>query len=230
MTGVRATAAKPKRFVSERGPFEIFANPEMSTGYTWEGVDVHRAVENWEIGTLAEKYGETAVREKLAEMLEALAGGMVITGLFCQGDRDPETMRQLNPTGMSIAHIWIGPHFPLFSHSHPAHGDCLYFVTAGELVMGRRHLKSGSAFFLPNGHPYKYSGGADGAEYLEIRAGPGTEGAPGMVIHEHSLESIQRIIDQANAHRHEWHAPKEIGGTALREAERLLGIESQDVA
>ena len=77
-------AAKPKRFVSERGPFEIFANPEMSTGYTWEGVDVDKAVENWEIGRLAGKHGEAAVRKKLAEMLEALAGGMVITGLFCQ--------------------------------------------------------------------------------------------------------------------------------------------------
>jgi hypothetical protein len=229
MTGAMDAAARPKRYISERGPFEIVANPPMSTGYTWEGVDVHEAVKNWEIGRLAEKYGETAVRNKLAEMLEALAGGMVITGIFCQGDRHPETMRQLNPTGMSLSHTWIGPHFPLFSHSHPAHGDCLYLVVAGELVMGRRRLQAGSVFFLPNGHPYKYSGGPEGAEYLEIRAGPGTEGAPGMVIHEHSLESIQRIIDQANAHRHEWHAPKEIGGTALRQVERLLGLETQRV-
>lgn len=224
MTSVQDAASRPKRFVSERGPFEIVANPEMSTGYTWEGVDVHAAVANWEIGRLAGKYGEATVRKKLAEMLEALAGGMVTTGIFCQGDRDPVTMRQRNPTGMSLSHTWIGPHFPLFSHSHPAHGDCLYLVVAGELVMGRRRLEAGSVFFLPNGHPYKYSGGAEGAEYLEIRAGPGIEGAPGMVIHEHSLDSIQRIIDQANAHRHEWHAPKEIGATALRRAEKLLEV------
>jgi len=229
MSAASDATARPKPFVSERGPFEIVANPEMSTGYTWEGVDVDKAVANWEIVRLAEKYGETTVRKKLAEMLEALAGGMVITGIFCQGDRDPATKRQLNPTGMSLSHTWIGPHFPLFSHSHPAHGDCLYLVVAGQLVMGRRRLTAGSAFFLPNGHPYKYSGGPDGAEYLEIRAGPGVEGAPGMVIHEHSLESIQRIIDQANAHRHEWHAPKNIGGTALREAERLLGFGMQGV-
>ncbi len=225
MTSASGAAASRKRYVSERGPFEIVANPPMSAGYTWEGVDVHEAVKNWEIGRLAEKYGETAVRNKLAEMLEALAGGMVITGIFCQGDRHPETMRQLNPTGMSLSHTWIGPHFPVFSHSHPAHGDCLYLVVAGELVMGRRRLKAGSVFFLPNGHPYKYSGGPEGAEYLEIRAGPGTEGAPGMVIHEHSLDSIQRIIDQANAHRHEWHAPKAIGRTALRQAEKLLEVQ-----
>lgn len=225
MTSVHGAAGRPKRFISERGPFEIVANPPMSAGYTWEGVDADKAVENWEIGKLAEKYGEATVRKKLAEMLEALAGGMVITGIFCQGDRDPRTMRQLNPTGMSLSHTWIGPHFPVFSHSHPAHGDCLYLVVAGELVMGRRRLAAGSAFFLPNGHPYKYSGGPEGAEYLEIRAGPGVEGAPGMVIHEHSLDSIQRIIDQANAHRHEWHAPKEIGATALRQAEKFRGVQ-----
>ena len=223
MTSAKDTVAPQKRYVSERGPFEILANPPMSTGYTWEGVDAEKAVAGWEIGRLAEKHGEATVRKKLAEMLEALAGGMVITGLFCQGDRDSKTMRQLNPSGMSLSHTWIGPHFPLFSHSHPAHGDCLYLVVAGELVMGRRHLRPGSGFFLPNGHPYKYSGGPDGAEYLEIRAGPGVEGAPGMAIHEHSLDSIQRIIDQANAHRHEWHAPERIGGTALRQAEKLFG-------
>ena len=225
MTSIEGTATRPKRYNSERGSFEIVANPPMSAGYTWEGVDVDKAVENWEIGKLAEKYGEATVRKKLAEMLEALAGGMVITGIFCQGDRDPKSMRQLNPTGMSLSHTWIGPHFPLFSHSHPAHGDCLYLVVAGELVMGRRRLAPGSAFFLPNGHPYKYSGGPEGAEYLEIRAGPGVECAPGMVIHEHSLDSIQRIIDQANAHRHEWHAPNEIGATALRQAEKFYGAQ-----
>ena len=225
MTSIEGAATRPKRYNSERGPFEIVANPPMSAGYTWEGVDVDKAVENWEIGKLAEKYGEATVRKKLAEMLEALAGGMVITGIFCQGDRDPKSMRQLNPTGMSLSHTWIGPHFPLFSHSHPAHGDCLYLVVAGELVMGRRRLAPGSAFFLPNGHPYKYSGGPEGAEYLEIRAGPGVECAPGMVIHEHSLDSIQRIIDQANAHRHEWHAPNEIGATALRQAEKFCGAQ-----
>lgn len=118
MTSASGTAASTKRYVSERGPFEIVANPEMSTGYTWEGVDAHEAVKNWEIGRLAERYGD-----------------------------------------------------------------------------------------------------------IEIRSGPGVEGAPGMVIHEHSLDSIQRIIDQANAHRHEWHAPKAISGTALRQAEKLLEVQ-----
>ena len=89
MTSVNDTTTRPKRFVSERGPFEILANPPMSTGYTWAGVDTEKAVAGWEIGRLAEKYGEATVRKKLAEMLEALAGGMVITGLFSQGTGTP---------------------------------------------------------------------------------------------------------------------------------------------
>ena len=44
-----------KRYISSR-PFEIVADPLMSAGYTWEGVDVDKAVENWEIGKLAEKF------------------------------------------------------------------------------------------------------------------------------------------------------------------------------
>ena len=45
MTSVNDTTTRPKRYVSERGPFEITANPPMSTGYTWEGVDAEKAVE-----------------------------------------------------------------------------------------------------------------------------------------------------------------------------------------
>ena len=85
--------------------------------------------------------------------------------------------------------------------------------------MGRRRLGPGSGFFLPNGMPYKYSGGPDGCELLEIRIGTGEPGA-GMVFHERSLDSIQRIIDQANEHRDEWHAPEKMGDTALRRAKK----------
>ena len=57
---------------------------------------------------------------------------------------------------MNLVHVWFGPNLPLFRHSHPRYGDCLYYVVAGEIILGRRHLGPGSGFFVPNGMPYKY--------------------------------------------------------------------------
>ena len=217
---VEKAHSREKEYVSQRGSFEIFDNPPINRLYTWHDADLDHVADGWDIGVLGEKHDDATVRKKLGEMIGALAGGMVTTGLFCQGGRDPTTHHQLQPNGMSIGHVWIGPNFPLFRHGHPAHGDCLYFVMAGELIMGKRHLGPGSGFFLPNGMPYKYTGGPDGAELLEIRAGTGDADAPGLTLHEQSMESIQRIIDSANEHRDEWEAPERIGDTALRGTEK----------
>ena len=64
--------------------------------------------------------------------------------------------------------------------------------------------------------PYKYTAGPAGVEVLEFRAGGGEAGAPGMKLDEHSLDSIQRIIDRADEHRDTWKLPEHIGDTALR--------------
>ena len=217
MTSSKGTGNPRKRYVSERGPFEMVANPPINTRTSWKNVDVERAMEAWGMDGLVEKYGEETVREKLTEIFKSLDGGMVVTRLFGL----PRSERTSDE--MSIVHIWIGSHFPLFRHGHPAAGDCLYFVIAGDLVMGTRHLGPGSGFFLPDGMPYKYSGGPNGAELIEIRAGAGKPGTPGMVFGERTLESIQQIIDTANQHRHEWQPPEKIGDTALRLAEEIAG-------
>ena len=216
------TVHERKGYFSLRGGegFELFENPSMSPRSAWSGADLDHVSDRWDLGALVEKHGEAPVREKIREMIKSLEGGMVVTGLFCQGGRDPETLHQLNPNGMNLSHVWIGPHFPVFRHGHPSAGDCLYYVVAGELVMGERRLGPGSGFFLPNGHPYKYSGGPDGCELLEIRAGMGQSGV-GMTLGEQSLDAIQRVIDQANAHRAEWKPPKRIGDTALRQQKEL---------
>ena len=120
---------------------------------------------------------------------------------------------------MSLVHVWVGPNFPLFRHSHPKYGDCLYYVVAGEVILGRRRLGPGSGFFVPNGMPYKYTAGPAGVEVLEFRAGGGEPSAPGMKLDEHSLDSIQNIIDGANEHVDEGQVPERIGDTALRQAE-----------
>lgn len=198
---------KPVRYVSERGPFAVFENPPIASSYAPEAVDVDKAADAFDYHELADKHGEEPVRQKIGEMMKAFAHGTCVTPLFWQG----------GDSGMSLVHAWFGPNFPLFRHSHPAYGDCLYYVVAGEIILGKRRLGPGSGFFVPNGMPYKYTAGPAGVEVLEFRAGGGEEGSPGMQLHEHSLDSIQRIIDAADANRPDWHPPARIGETAHRQ-------------
>lgn len=198
-----------RRITSERGPFAINENPPINPSYDPQDVDVEKAADAFEYGELAAEHGEGPVREKIGEMMRALGHGNSVTPLFWQGGEN----------GMSLVHAWFGPNFPLFRHSHPAHGDCLYYVVAGEAILGRRRLKAGSTFFIPNGMPYKYRAGPAGVEVLEFRAGGGDPDAPGMQLHETSLDAIQRLIDIADENRASWQAPTRIGETALRQAE-----------
>ncbi len=119
-----------KRYVSERGPFEIWENPEIKPSFRPEAIDVDKAADGFEYGALAENCGEEPVRRKIGEMLKSYAQGTSTTPLFVQG----------GPTGMSLYHVWFGPNLPLFRHSHPRFGDCLYYVVAGELILGNRRL------------------------------------------------------------------------------------------
>ncbi len=199
-----------RRYVSERGPFEISANPTIRTPRSRGPVDRARALATFEHSALAEKYGKEAVEEKIVEMSKALAGGITSTSLFAQ---------RSTPGGMTLSHVWMGSNYPLYRHSHPRAGDCLYYVVAGEISMGRRKLRSGSVVFLPSGMPYKFKAGPAGAEVLEFKAGGGDESGPGLRLEEQSLESIQQLIDEGRAHQHEWEVPERIGDTALRQAE-----------
>lgn len=198
-----------RRYVSERGPFAIWENPDLRPTFPPEAIDIDKVANGFEYGALAEEYGDEPVRRKIGEMIKSYGHGTVTTPLFGQG----------GPNGMSLVHVWFGPNLPLFRHSHPRYGDCLYYVVAGEIILGRRRLGPGSGFFVPNGMPYKYSAGPAGVEVLEFRAGGGEADAPGMKLDEHSLDSLQRIIDGARANQDTWQRPERIGDTALRQAE-----------
>jgi hypothetical protein len=108
---------------------------------------------------------------------------------------------------MSLVHAWFGPHFPLFRHSHPRFGDCLYYIVAGSAVLGSRVLKPGDGFFVPNGMPYKYRAGPEGVEILEFRAGGGIEDGAVLKLHESSVESIERITAAATELHDQWTQP-----------------------
>ena len=195
--------------------FEIFANPAMNEQYTWQRADWSKATSGWEMSELFEKYGEEEVRDKMTKVLKSYAGGMVITGLFNEGGMENRGKRPRK--GCSLTHIWVGPGFPLFRHSHPGSGDCLYYVTNGELIVGRHSLGPGSGFFIPAGMPYKYTGGPNGAELLEFHPGGGDPDQPGMKVDERTMDSMQRLIDQADENRDKWRRPKRIGDTTRAE-------------
>jgi hypothetical protein len=197
-------------YVSERGPFAINENPAISKAGSREQVsaNITRVADGFAHEQLAEKCGEDTARQKIGEMVEAFVPGAAVTNLFGQS----------GPNGMSLVHVWFGANFPLFRHSHPKGGDCLYYVVAGEITMGKRKLGAGSTFFLPNGQPYKYTAGPAGVELLEFRAGGGDPQAPGMKLDETSVDSIQNIIDGSYENDHLWEVPERIGDTAIRQA------------
>ena len=197
-----------RRYISERGAFFINANPKPNPAVTAEqikGMGKAR-IEKWVVSRLAEKESdEEVVRDKLGEMLEAVAPGYSENVLVWQGGEK----------GMSIVHAWFGPNLPLFRHSHSRLGDCMYYVAAGEAIMGKRQLKPGSTFFIPNGMPYKYTAGPDGVEVLEFRAdGDGVDqAAPHMRIDELSLDAIQKITDTALENQDGWKVPENFSDT-----------------
>lgn len=204
----KAAIASRKR-VSPRGRFEIFTNTKINQPGPRRPVDADEAVEFFEHSGLTEKHGESPVLQMIGEMLESIQGGAADTVLF----------KQDGPNGMSLIHAWFGPNFPLFAHSHPRYGDCLYYVVAGEAILGKQRLGPGAGFFVPNGQPYKFTAGPVGVEVLEFRAGGGDPDAPGIKLDEHAPNAIQNIIDRANQQRDTWRAPENIGDTAFRQAE-----------
>jgi hypothetical protein len=199
---------KGKRYVSERGGFKLNANPAIGEVVPRAKIRPERSAAGFAHEPLARKYGPEAAAKKIGEMVKAFIPGTITTTLLAQGGHH----------GMSLAHVWFGANFPLFRHSHPGYGDCLYYVIAGEILLGRQRLGAGSTFFVPNGQPYKYTAGPAGVELLEFRAGGGDPQAPGMQLDESSFEAIDKIIKESYDNDEAWVPPKKMGDTAIRQA------------
>ncbi len=192
-----------ERYRSPRGKFAVFQTPDLRQPPSPEDMastDMSQAADGFDYTGLLGDNDEQEIRDTIGEMARAIAPGSVVTPLFFQQGAD----------GMSLVHAWFGPHFPLFRHSHPKHGDCLYYVVSGQIVMGSRVLRAGDGFFVPNGMPYKYRAGPEGVEVLEFRAGGGDADAPSMKLDESSLDALRRIIDSAKEHQPQWQAPQRI--------------------
>jgi hypothetical protein len=186
---------------SQRGGLQIFMAPELDRPPTPNEVtdaDANGALDSWDYSKmLDDDHNEDDVRSAVEAMNRSLAPGNIVTYLFGDGDT----------SGMSLKYIWFGPHLPLYRHSHPLGGDCLYYVLAGQAILGNRVLSAGDGFFVPNGMPYKYRAGAEGVEFLEFRAGGGIEGAPALRVHETSIEPILRVTETATKLHSEWQDP-----------------------
>jgi quercetin dioxygenase-like cupin family protein len=134
---------------------------------------------------------EPAAPEELTEW--AQSGGHVVKVLF----GDPEA------GGMSLVWSWFGPNFVLPRHSHSA--DCMYYVTKGEIHMGRQILRQGEGFFVPANAPYAYSAGSDGVEVLEFRSVSTFD----MQISE-NLPRWAKIVEGVRVNRDRWQAESPI--------------------
>ena len=70
--------------------------------------------------------------------------------------------------GFSLVYAWFKSGYPLPRHTH--NSNCLYYIVAGSLHMGKEELKAGDGFFVGKDVPYTYTAGDAGVEILEFRA------------------------------------------------------------
>ena len=124
----------------------------------------------------------------IADSAERSMDGSVLTVPF----------QQEGAGGFSLVSIDFAPGFLLPRHSHSS--DCLYYIVAGEIVMGKRTLGPGDGFFLPAEQPYAYHAGPSGVKLLEFRH----ETAFDMKISEKNMVAYhakaEALRAQANDH------------------------------
>jgi hypothetical protein len=119
------------------------------------------------------------------------------------GLREGEEVRVLvNIPGFSLTHVWFKKDFPLPLHSHDA--DCLYYIVAGSLKMGKETLGPRDCFFIPTDAPYTYRPGPEGVELLEFRH----KTKFNFVNHANGVGFWAKAIETAKANRADWKTEK----------------------
>ncbi|WP_157186764.1 cupin domain-containing protein [Nocardia jiangxiensis] len=102
-------------------------------------------------------YPEEVVNSIPPDEFALMAGGALTEVMFCHDD----------PDGYSLAKVSLAPEVILPAHTHNV--DCLYYVVAGWLQLGRRRLDPGAGFYVPRGARYGYRAGPEGVAVLEFR-------------------------------------------------------------
>ena len=133
-TDVAQDQEEQGRFRSARGRFKIFKAPKIKRRRQIpEDFDTSAIVDGFDYSPLLADNDEADVRTKLDGMIRAINPGVSETLLFSQK----------GPQGMSLVHVWFGANMPLFRHSHPRFGDCLYYIITGEVRLGSQVLGAG---------------------------------------------------------------------------------------
>lgn len=83
------------------------------------------------------------------------------------GERSVVLFKEPGEQGFSLIQLWFKSGYILPPHSHD--GDCLYYVTGGELRIGTQVLRKGDGMHIPAHCGYSYEAGPEGVEVLEFR-------------------------------------------------------------
>ena len=129
----------------------------------------------------------------IQKMMEAgLEEGYVMKCLF----RSPD------PDGFTLTYIWFKGNYALPIHTHNT--DCLYYVIAGEIHLGKQVLTSGDGFFLGADTPYGYSVGPEGVEILEFRSSTKFD----ITVRDGTDKAWDRLVAICEANRDLWKMQK----------------------
>ncbi|WP_077212137.1 cupin domain-containing protein [Bacillus dakarensis] len=104
----------------------------------------------------------------------------------------------INLPGFSLVYAWFKSGFQLPVHSHNA--DCLYYVVAGEAILGNRRVKAGDGFFVPKDVFYSYTAGPEGIEILEFRHANLID----MVWRDSKPEYWDNVVDNIDKSQEKW--------------------------
>ncbi|WP_342430673.1 hypothetical protein [Neobacillus sp. FSL H8-0543] len=104
----------------------------------------------------------------------------------------------INRPGFSLVYAWFKSGQTLPVHSHDA--DCLYYVVAGEAILGNRTLRAGDGFFVPANTFYSYTAGPEGIEIIEFRQANKTN----MVYRDSKPEYWIKLAEKIDAKQSVW--------------------------
>ena len=89
----------------------------------------------------------------MAPMSEEQAEGIkrLVDAGYIEGD---EIKVLVDMPGFALTHAWLKKDYPLMRHSHDS--DCMYYIVAGTLRMGKEELGPMDSFFVPAGTASSY--------------------------------------------------------------------------
>ncbi|PPE74420.1 hypothetical protein C3942_06540 [Solimonas fluminis] len=111
-----------------------------------------------------ETMGTGPVSDEVRAGLARLAEAGVVAG---KGEKNLLLFGRPGEDGPSLVYLWFKSGYVLPPHRHD--GDCLYYILAGSLRIGKERLGKGDGLFVPAQAAYAYEAGPQGVELLEFR-------------------------------------------------------------